>query len=66
VWITQSALDGICQLLTFCEGLERAGKGTIPGAFDLVMHYRQLREAVDKAVKAVRTAADEFVEVSEA
>lgn len=49
VWITQSSLDGIQTMIKFCDGLQRGGNGTVPGSFELVMFYRTLRGAIDKA-----------------
>lgn len=46
VWITQGALDGIAMLLAYCDGVEAAGRGRLPGSFELIMHYRQLRSAI--------------------
>ena len=64
VWITQSSLDGMLMLLTFCQGMEAAGKGRIDGSFELTMFYRTLRSAIQDHLRP-KTDDDEFVEVSE-
>ena len=46
VTLFQSQLDGLCALIHFCDGLNQAGKGRVPGSFELVMHYRELRNRV--------------------
>lgn len=52
VVITQSTLDGIVQLLTWLEGYQAAKSGQIPGDFELVMFYRELRRAIQDPKKA--------------
>lgn len=54
VWITQSALDGMLELMKFIEGLQAGGSiGNVPGAFDLAMFYRRIGNAL-------RGAEDEY------
>ena len=54
VWITQSSLDGMQALIQFINGLEAAGKGQVPGGFDLIMFYRQLDSAIRNADNKAR------------
>lgn len=49
VWITQSSLDGLNALIHYCSGVENSGKGRLPGSFELVMFYRQLRSSIHEA-----------------
>lgn len=69
VWLTQSSLDGMQAMIQFCSGMEAAGKGRIPGSFEIVMFYRTLCDAVRKHYteldKINPPPMDEFVEVSE-
>ncbi len=46
IWVTQSSLDGIAMLLSFFDGVEKAGGGSISGSFDLLMFYRTLRSNI--------------------
>lgn len=55
VWITQSNLDGLQAMIQFCGGLEVAGKGRVPGSFELVMFYRQLQSAIRDAEEKAKT-----------
>ena len=59
VWIRQSSLDGICDLLAWCDGFQDAKSGTIPGQFELVMHYRTMIDCIDKAKEAAKTVQEE-------
>jgi hypothetical protein len=47
VWITQSNLDGLHALMQWLDGFIDAKGGTIPGHFELVMHFRQIRSAIN-------------------
>ena len=49
VWITQSSLDAMQQVLGYLEGLGASGKGNISGTFELTMFYRTLKYYIDKA-----------------
>ena len=49
MWIDQEHIDGILALIYWGEGFEKAGNGNIPGRYELIMHYRILKEAVNKA-----------------
>ena len=44
--VFQTHLDGLCALIHYCEGVEKSGKGRVPGSFELVMHYRSLISAL--------------------
>ncbi len=44
--IHQHHLDGLCALIHYCDGVEKSGKGRVPGSFELVMHYRAIRTRV--------------------
>jgi len=57
VWITQSNLDGLQAMIQFCGGLEAAGKGRVPGSFELTMFYRQLQSAISDAEEKARETA---------
>ena len=59
VWIRQSSLDGICDLLAWCDGFQDAKSGTIPGQFELVMHYRTMIDCIGKAKEAAKTVQEE-------
>jgi len=59
VWIRQSSLDGICDLLAWCDGFRDAKSGTIPGQFELVMHYRTMIDCIGKAKEAAKTVQEE-------
>lgn len=49
VWLTQSNLDGLQALIQFISGLERGQRvGLVPGGHELIMHYRQLRDAISQ------------------
>lgn len=48
VWITQSSLDGIQAILHYCAGVEAAGKGRVPGSFELTMFYRTLSRNIQE------------------
>lgn len=61
VWIRQSSLDGICDLLAWCDGFRDAKSGTIPGQFELVMHYRTMIDCIGKAKEAQKKADQEEV-----
>jgi hypothetical protein len=53
VWITQSSLDGLNTLITYCEAIERHGNnGSVPGLFDTIMFYRTLYQAVRSGVNS--------------
>jgi len=54
VWITQSNLDAIQSVITFCDGMERGGNGEIPGKFELVMFYRTLISCIQEAEAKAR------------
>jgi len=47
ILIDQGALDGLNALIHWLDGFQE-GKGRIPGAHDLVMHYRNLGQGVAK------------------
>ncbi len=51
IWITQSSLDGMNQVMSFLEGFEKSGKGRVDGAFELVMFYRTIRDCIEKESK---------------
>jgi len=66
VWIRQSSLDGICDLLAWCDGFRDAKKrfsmserGTIPGQFELVMHYRTMIDCIGKAKEAAKAEQEQ-------
>lgn len=61
VWIRQSSLDGICDLIAWCDGFRDAKGGTIPGQFELVMHYRTMIDCIGKAKEAQKKADQEEV-----
>lgn len=44
--IWQSTVDGLCALIHWLNGFEAAGKGRVPGHFELVMHFRSLTNAI--------------------
>lgn len=44
VW--QSSIDGLAALISWLDGFEAAGHKRIPGHFELVMHFRQVVQAV--------------------
>lgn len=48
VWITQSAVDGLHDLLIYLDGLTRGGP-VVPGHFETVMFYRTIRSALGEA-----------------
>lgn len=53
--LTQSEMDGLHTLLTWCEGFVAGKSGTIPGAFDSLMFYRSLAEHVrDQQIRKQR------------
>lgn len=43
---TQNDLDGLNALIHWCDGYEKAGKGRVPGHFELVMLYRSLAASI--------------------
>lgn len=51
VTLFQDHLDGLCTLIHFCNGLAAAGKGEVPGSFELVMHYQELKSRVNASKK---------------
>ena len=51
VTLTQDNLDGLCSLIHWCEGFEKAGNGVVDGQFELIMHYRSLRSAINEKLK---------------
>jgi hypothetical protein len=53
VWITEQDYQGLHALLNWLSGFEAAGKGQVPGHFELVMHFRQLTSAIREAQKIV-------------
>lgn len=46
VTLWQTHLDGICALIHYCEGVASSGKGFVPGAFELIMHYREIKSCL--------------------
>jgi hypothetical protein len=61
VWIRQSSLDGICDLIAWCDGFRDAKGGTIPGAFELVMHYRTLISCINDALNNEKIKQEEDI-----
>ena len=51
VWITQSSLEGIEQLIAWADGFESAKGGQVPGKFELVMFHRTIRANIIEAKK---------------
>ena len=51
--ISQAHLDGLSSLIQFLQGFHRSGGCQVPGHFELMMHYRELRNC---ALKAKRSA----------
>ena len=51
VWITQSNLDGLQALIKWLEGFESAGKGRVPGSFELISFYRTLCSSIQAHYK---------------
>src|SRR5258708_36436835 len=64
LWITQSTLDGMIELIKFLDGLQR-NTGDVPGAFDLVMFYRTLANAIWSADNQARAEAKRVAEIPE-
>jgi hypothetical protein len=46
VWLPQSNLDGLHALLQWLDGYESAKSGKIPGHFELISHFRQLKSSI--------------------
>ena len=44
VW--QPTINGLYSLLNWLDGFESAGRGNVPGHFELVMHFRSLRASL--------------------
>ena len=66
VWITQSSLDGMLEVIKFLEGFRMGGNtGDIPGTFDLVMFYRTLKESIRNAETAARDEAFRVSQIPE-
>jgi hypothetical protein len=49
IWITQSTLDGLFELMRFLGGMHVGGLGQIPGEFELIMFYRTIHNAIYEA-----------------
>ena len=47
VTLFRDHLVGMHALIHWLEGFEKSGQGRVPGKFELVMHYRSLRRAVE-------------------
>lgn len=43
ITLWQAHLDGMCALIHYCDGIRGAGHGFVPGSFELVMHYREIK-----------------------
>lgn len=56
VTLVQDQLDGLCALIHYCEGVAKSGQGRVPGSFELVMHYRELRSRVHSSQNKVDMA----------
>ena len=61
VWVRQSSLDGICDLIAWCDGFRDAKGGTIPGIHELIMHYRTLTSCISSALKGEKTEQEEDI-----
>jgi len=59
VWIRQNSLDGICDLIAWCDGFQDAKGGTIPGRLELVMHYRTMIDCIGKAKEAAKAEQEQ-------
>lgn len=59
VWITQSSLDGLFELMRFLDGLSRGSDGIIPGSFELTMFYRTLFAAIRNAESLPKNLEDD-------
>lgn len=46
IHLSQANLDGMRSLLDWLDGYVSAKGGTVPGSFELTMHYRELSRAV--------------------
>ena len=46
--LNQQHLDGLQALIHYCKGVEDSGQGIPPGSFELIMHYRGIRNDLGK------------------
>jgi hypothetical protein len=51
VRITQSSLDGLQALIQWCDGFKHR-HDVVPGSFELVMFYRELRHSIEEHLTA--------------
>ena len=51
IWIPQDHLDGIHALMQWLDGYESAKSGNIPGHFELIMHFRELKNKINEQLR---------------
>lgn len=54
IGLTESTYRGLHALASWLDGFKAAGKADPPGCFELVMHFRELTDAINKAKAQLR------------